>query len=167
MKTVALMRHSQAVSNNPAYTDHERPLTESGRGLAKTTSRMLYEAGFCFDRVICSSAVRTMETASIVRAEFGGKPMMSSTDSLYLTGSSAYPAAAVDLDEDSEDSVILIGHNPGIGLLIQSWCNRDVFVSPATVAVFELDVDDWPELNQPKKLRPVLKALISGGVRQV
>lgn len=164
MKTIMLMRHSHASSDNSAFSDHERPLTSSGRTLALQTAQRLLEIGVP-DRILCSSATRTKETASILAAELPEDKTPEALDSLYLAPARDYPNACADHLTNDDETVLIIGHNPGIASLIATWADDHLPVPPATVAVFRVDVNDWQSLKLDGKFDAYLFGLITEGTR--
>ncbi|MCP4174256.1 MAG: hypothetical protein GY758_26190 [Fuerstiella sp.] len=164
MKTLALMRHSHASSENSAWSDHERPLTSSGRSLASQTGKLLME--YNIDRIICSSAVRALETAELVAEACGGCATPEADDSLYLADPATYPSVASKLAARDDNVLLMIGHNPGIANLVMWWAQESFAMMPASVAVFELNIDDWAEVAARDKIKPTLGAYVSGGIRQ-
>lgn len=168
MKTLILMRHSHAVSNNPAFADYERPLTDAGRQLMASTADAL--RNWSIDQVICSSAARTLETGRLLIASNhpGLEPV--ATRDLYLASPDVYPRIAAELADSDVDVLVMIGHNPGIASLIWSLSQEAVPISPGTAAVFQLRIDDWSELRSSassgdlKELSDLI-ALVSSGAR--
>jgi phosphohistidine phosphatase SixA len=144
MKTLVLMRHSHASSENSAWSDHE----------------------YNIDRIICSSAVRTVETAELVATACGASATPEANDSLYLAGPGTYPGVASELAVQENNVLLMIGHNPGIGNLVMSWAEESFAMTPASVAVFELNIDDWAEVAVRGKINSSLGAYFSGGTRQ-
>ncbi|MEO1979857.1 MAG: histidine phosphatase family protein [Fuerstiella sp.] len=164
MKTLVLMRHSHASSENSAWSDHERPLTGSGRLLASRTGMLL--ADYRIDRIICSSAVRTVETAELVATASGANATPEALDSLYLAGPATYPGVASEMAAHDDQVLLMIGHNPGIASLIMSWSAETFAMSPASVAIFELNINDWAEIGTREELAPALSAYFSSGIKQ-
>jgi phosphohistidine phosphatase len=164
MKTLVLMRHSHASSENSAWSDHERPLTGAGRLLASQTGKLLTE--YDIDRIICSSAVRTVETAALVATACGATATPEANDSLYLADPATYPGVASELAVQEDKVLLMIGHNPGIANLVMSWAEESFAMMPASVAIFELNIDDWPEVASRDRMNISLGAYFSGGTRQ-
>lgn len=160
MKSLLLMRHSYAVSDNPAFHDRERPLTDHGRDMAVKTGALLKSQAI--SRIIFSSAVRTTETAELIAAACDISETHA-VDSLYLAGSVAYRDAAAACGTDSDSAILVVGHNPGIASLIASWAGDHLPVTPCTVACFDIPVHDWRELPHAV---PKLVEFISEGKRQ-
>ena len=163
MKQLLLMRHSHAVSDNPAFSDHERPLSDAGRKLAVATARVLTE--FDIRRIVCSSARRTQETAELT-ADICKTAAPIAEDRLYLADSRAYYQAPQQLAQADDASVLVVGHNPGIANLINTWADIALAIMPGTVAVFRLQIESWGELAGEQVGRPVLTQFIADGVRR-
>ncbi len=71
MKTLLLFRHADAASRSQHATDHERPLTDRGRGDAQQMGRFLTATGQRPDHVITSTATRARQTWAQARAGGG------------------------------------------------------------------------------------------------
>ncbi|MCP4782128.1 MAG: hypothetical protein GY903_10405 [Fuerstiella sp.] len=164
MKTLVLMRHSHASSENSAWSDHERPLTATGRSLASQTGKLLTE--YSIDRIICSSAVRTVETAELVATACGASAAPEASDSLYLASPATYPGVASECAVQDDNVLLMIGHNPGIANLVMSWAKESFAMMPASVAIFELNIDDWAHIAARDQFKPTLGAYFSGGLKQ-
>ena len=159
MQRLLLMRHSYAASG---YTDEERPLTDRGRSIATQTAA-LWSANPP-DLILASTAVRATETAELVQLELPNSPEVKLLDRLYLAAPITYFEAAMEFSSDAE-SILVVGHNPGMATLINSWSDSMMSVSPASVAVFEPPAESW-SLNATDA-RPRLTEYYSEGARIV
>jgi phosphohistidine phosphatase len=65
------------------------------------------------DLVLCSSSLRTRETAELVLAKFKAKRKTVFEDGLYLAGVKGLLRRLTQLDE-AVGSALVIGHNPGL-----------------------------------------------------
>lgn len=162
-KTILLMRHSHARADNPAWSDHERPLSRSGQELAQKTAQLLkaYRPG----RILSSSAIRTLQTSQIVADILESDLVPESHSSLYLAPPDAYVTLAQQLLTPDDEAVLFVGHNPGIASLMCDWAPGSLSVPPATVAIFQTTMADWAMLNSTQDSIPVLSGFISGGIR--
>jgi phosphohistidine phosphatase len=113
MKTLYLLRHAKSSWHEPELTDQERPLAPRGRRDAKRIAKHLRQSGVQPELVLCSSAVRTRETLELVRPGLGAAAEVNVEDELY-GASSTELLERVRAVPDAVDSVMLIGHNPGI-----------------------------------------------------
>ena len=116
VKTLLLLRHAKSSWDEAGFRDHDRPLSARGIRAAERMGRHFAECGHDPARVLCSSSQRTRETLARLRSGFRREPRVDVLEDLYL----ADPAellrqiAAVP---DPEPSLLVIAHNPGVGML--------------------------------------------------
>lgn len=161
MQSVILMRHSYAASNNPAWSDHERPLTERGRDLVIRTGQLLAETSI--DLIVHSSAARTTETAELIQQHGSSSARLISDDSLYLAPAARYEEVARE-HGSRFSTILLVGHNPGIANLINSWSDEYLPIHPGCVAIFRANQEDKETLPNGFS-DSTLESFISEGVR--
>jgi phosphohistidine phosphatase len=112
MKRLYLLRHAKSSWKHPELADHDRPLAGRGRRAAKTIAKYVREQGIAPELVLCSTARRARETLERIEPALGRR-------AVRVEGE-LYGASAAQLLErirrvpDSVDSVLLIGHNPGM-----------------------------------------------------
>ena len=112
MRTLYLLRHAKSSWDDPALPDDKRPLAPRGRRDGKRIAEHLRRQGIEPELVLCSSAVRTRETLELVRPALGGASVVVE-DELY--GASADRLLArIRLVPGEAESVLVIGHNPGL-----------------------------------------------------
>src|ERR1700686_2113057 len=112
MHRLHLLRHAKS-GWDEALEDHERPLSRRGRETARRVGESLPSALGTIDLVLCSTAVRTRETAELVLAAYALPPPIRFEDALYLAGRALLLRRLKRLDE-SLGAVLVIGHNPGL-----------------------------------------------------
>jgi phosphohistidine phosphatase len=113
MHTLYLLRHAKSSWADPTLPDHERPLARRGRRDAKRIAKHLVRLGIQPQLVLCSSAERTRETLDRVRSALGAATTVSLEAQLYATSSEKLLERLRAVPE-AVDSVMLIGHNPGL-----------------------------------------------------
>jgi len=107
-----LLRHAKAADRELYESDFERPLAKRGIQACKAMSEYLTANSVHVDRVFCSTAQRTRETFELIK-----KPLRNSKVSYQ---EKFYLMDAADLMEfiaglpDAANSVMVIGHNPGL-----------------------------------------------------
>ena len=112
MKQLYLLRHAKSSWKDNSLPDHDRPLTGRGRRASKAIARHLREQGIEPDLVLCSTARRARETLDRI------EPALS-TSTVHVEDD-LYAASAPALLErlrtvpDTIESVMVIGHNPGL-----------------------------------------------------
>lgn len=115
MRTLILLRHAKAVRAHEAPDDKSRVLTGRGRREAEEAGAAMVAAGLNPTLALVSTAARTRETATIGLAAF--KLEQRFEEALYH----AAPEGIWDAFAASDaESVVIVGHNPGIGELVST-----------------------------------------------
>lgn len=154
-KRLILMRHAKSAWENPDLADFDRPLSSRGRKAAPIVGAYLARAGYLPQIVLCSSAKRALETLDLVMAGWPQHPQVRKQKSLYL----AMPREMLKRVQSCTrelDTVMLVGHNPGIADLASWLCQEgDAALRAAlarkfptgAAAVIDFDVEDWREVE--------------------
>lgn len=113
MKQLLLLRHAKSSWDDPRLADFDRPL--SGRGLkaAPLVGRELARRGWLPDLALVSPALRTRDTWRLVAAELPIGVPVEFTEALY-EATAADILAAVGKASAATNSVLVLGHNPGL-----------------------------------------------------
>jgi len=157
VKTVLLMRHAEAAEAVSGQSDFDRCLTAGGISMAWQTGLLLGARGLRPQRILASAAVRTTQTAFLVRQataglavpavpavpEFGPGVPVQLQAGLYGASAEAFGDAARYESAPDESCVLVVGHNPGMAMLMCCWSCSAFSVPPATLAVFQFAVNDW------------------------
>jgi phosphohistidine phosphatase len=112
MHRLHMLRHAKA-RRDDAGEDRERRLSRSGRDDARMIGQTLPAALGPINLVLCSSALRTRETAELALAGFTPRPQILFEDALYLAGPAALLKRLMQVEE-SDGAVLVVGHNPGL-----------------------------------------------------
>lgn len=110
-RRIVLFRHAKA--DWPQVTDHERPLADRGRMDAAVAGRKLADTGIPFDLALCSTAVRTRETWKLAVQELPHRPKTVYEERVYEASPGELIAVLNETPDDAQ-TVVLIGHNPGV-----------------------------------------------------
>ncbi|GCD99597.1 SixA phosphatase family protein [Embleya hyalina] len=116
-RNLVVMRHAKA--EWPDGPDHERPLAERGRKDAAETGHRLLAGGITPDLVVCSPAVRTRETWRLLGKVYDHKPHTVYDERVYEASAQAL-LYLVQETPDEVDTLLLIGHNPGVATLVNA-----------------------------------------------
>lgn len=154
MKTLLLLRHARPTSTSPTGRDFDRPLTDVGRADARRVGQLLRHKEIKPEVVISSPAVRARETADLV-CEAAGLSTQTRFDARIYEASLEELLQLVSEAEDGVETLLLVGHNPGLAELIARLTGENIAMSPATLARIELDIDSWNELNAAEQGRLV------------
>jgi phosphohistidine phosphatase len=111
-RTLYLLRHAKSSWDDPGLADHERPLAPRGRRDAKRVAAHLRTLGIEPELVLCSSSARTRETLEYLLPALGGSTVLYE-DGIYGASRDELLARARGVPDEVE-SLMLIGHNPGM-----------------------------------------------------
>lgn len=148
MKRFVLMRHA-AYANASADRDYDKILSGSGKKEAKNAATDLKQLSFTPDIILTSLAKRAKETADIIADDLSvSSDMVFGSKALYLAPYETFWAALKEVPK-SYDSVLLIGHNPGISLLVRYFLGdaHPVSLSTADFAVFDFSGNLWSDID--------------------
>jgi phosphohistidine phosphatase len=112
-RTLVILRHAKAEQG--ATPDIDRSLTKRGHADAAAAGAWLAEKGIAPDLVLCSPSRRTRETWHGIALALTAAPEVRYEETIYA-------ASTEDLLElvtgvTNADTVLLIGHNPGLSHL--------------------------------------------------
>lgn len=113
MRTLILLRHAKAVRPDEAESDKARGLTGRGRREAALAGAAIADAGLRPEVALVSTAQRTRETAQ--HAFAGAPPETRFEEALYHASLESIWDAFTASDAES---VVVVGHNPGLGELV-------------------------------------------------
>ncbi|MGD9784938.1 MAG: histidine phosphatase family protein [Hyphomicrobiaceae bacterium] len=121
MLNLLLLRHAKSTWDDPTLDDFDRPLNKRGTKAASRIGRYLVETGLRPTLVLCSTAVRTRATLTLVMNELGlPAPHVRYEDSLYLADAETLFDAVRSAPPDAQAAmgpIMLVGHNPGMHAL--------------------------------------------------
>jgi len=142
MLTLYLLRHAKSSWDDASQPDFERSLSDRGRNACAFIGEFIQEKGIDFDLVLVSTAVRTRETIELVkeRAKFLGEVRYD--ERIYEATVSQLLEIISQIDNDRE-SVLLVGHNPGIEELLGLLTGEQHRVTTANFAKIQLNAREW------------------------
>jgi phosphohistidine phosphatase len=117
MKRLSLFRHAKSGWDEPVTRDFDRPLNAKGKRAAVLMGRHMREQGLSFDRIVASPAVRVVETLDAMFEGYGRRITPVWDRRIYLA-SAATLLEVVQETPDEFESLLLVGHNPGLEDLV-------------------------------------------------
>jgi phosphohistidine phosphatase len=111
-RTLYLLRHAKSSWDDPTLSDHARPLAPRGRRDAKRVAEHLRKLGVEPELVLCSSSARTRETLEFLLPAIPHSAV-GYEDALYGASRDEL-LARIHSVPDEVESLMLIGHNPGM-----------------------------------------------------
>lgn len=115
-RVILLLRHAKATPYG-YQNDHERELTGRGQRDARAAGEWLRENDIGIDQVLCSTSVRTQQTAEGVWAGGCAEADVQFDRRIYDAPVTRLLEVLREADEDA-DVVMLVGHAPGIPSLV-------------------------------------------------
>lgn len=146
MKTIYLLRHAKSSWDDASLSDFERPLNERGMNTAPFMGKVISRRGYSPSVIITSPAKRAATTAEIVIESAGVNAELRSDHRIYEASPNTLRTVAAETSNDL-DSVMLVGHNPGMEGFIRYLTGRIEPMPTAALAVIELSIDSWKDLD--------------------
>lgn len=151
------MRHAKSSWTEQGKTDFERCLNKRGRRVAPQMGAFITSQGIVPDKIISSSAVRAHETTELFME---GCTAIDSDDVrfvkfLYHAPASEYLDTIERFDDENVETLMLVGHNPGLEHLIYQLSKRHEQMPTAAIARFDFGDVDWISIRKPFKTKLV------------
>lgn len=148
MKQLILVRHATAESEQFPQKDFDRALSGSGLQEARQLGDFMREKGFVPDHIAFSPALRTNQTAGILKESLGIDSVpFTAVPSLYNAG---FPFLMQYLQNFPDDfsSLLLVAHNPGISQLATVLSSLHPYqFSTAAGLCLQFDVSGWNKIQ--------------------
>ncbi|MCP1726551.1 phosphohistidine phosphatase [Natronospira proteinivora] len=144
-RRLILMRHGEAgtASAMGVAGDYERPLTQRGAVDVQQMAGWLKAQQWAPEAILCSPARRTRETARLIREGLSLPEHSEQVDEqLYLAEESTLLSVLAEQSAKIQ-TLMLVGHNPGLADLIARLSGQAHPVPPATMALLEAHTPDW------------------------
>lgn len=152
MKRLILLRHAKS-SWSSGERDIDRPLNKRGAKDAPVMASQLFRLKLIPDLILCSPAKRTRETCDLIVRKFKPSPKVTVREGLYLAAPRDI-LSAIQKANIEHDTIMVIGHNPGMEVLATSLaspehsdrnalCQLSMKFPTCALASFEFSGDDW------------------------
>ncbi len=146
MKALFVLRHAKSSWENTDMSDFARPLNERGLKAAPLMGKFIYKNQLQPELILSSPAERAKQTALLVKknAQIGGE--IRYDERIY----EATPKRLLEVlaeQSDKIESVMLVGHNPGLEGLLKILTDEVQPMPTAALAVIDLKIGKWSEIN--------------------
>ena len=148
MKTLYLLRHAKSSRDDSALEDHDRPLSRRGKLDCPLIAKTISELEIPIEHIYCSPARRTRSTLRRIRQDITlPLPEHQLDDNLYTFDHEPLLDWLKERKQ-SEDNILLVGHNPAFEDLAELLTGRDLGHVP-TCGFLELNlrVEYWDQLR--------------------
>lgn len=146
MKTLFVLRHAKSSWDNPDWSDFERPLNSRGLDASRFIGELIYKRNLQPQIIVSSPAKRAKQTAVLVKELAGISKPINFDERIYEASPLTLFNLIREFDE-KEESVLIIGHNPGFENLVRILTGETVTMPTAGLAKINLDIKKWSELE--------------------
>lgn len=153
-KQLILFRHGKSDWNEASLADIDRPLKPRGIRDALKMGEMLRERNIIPDLVLSSPANRAIHSSILLcRGLQANASLIQLKQNLYLASPNKILSLVYALDEHLQ-TVVLVGHNPGMSQLTAELATQPVFDLPtAGLACFAFEMEKWSQLSSLPPVR--------------
>ncbi|KUO17128.1 SixA phosphatase family protein [Streptomyces dysideae] len=116
LRRLVVLRHAKSAWPD-GVADHERPLAPRGRRDAPAAGRALADSDCLPDLALCSTAVRARQTWELASAQWGTPPPVRHDRRLYAADVADLLEIVHEVSTEV-DTLLLVGHNPGLEELV-------------------------------------------------
>lgn len=157
MKTLYILRHAKSSWSDPSLADFDRPLNERGLNAAPFIGEVMARKEILPDLILSSPARRAMQTAAFVKEAGGLNGPIQYDERIYEASPQSLRLVISQINGQLE-SVMIVGHNPGIEGLIKYLTGSSEPMPTAALAAIVLDIDGWDKVTEKSgKVRFVIR----------
>ena len=147
-KTLYIARHAKSSWDDANLSDFERPLNKRGKRDAPFMAELLKDKDIKPDLILSSPAQRARTTAEHYQEAIGSKLRF---DSGIYEASTMHLLSLVQETFQSVDSLMIVGHNPGLTALNDMLSDKSIFNIP-TAGVVGIIFEENITTDQGKQL---------------
>lgn len=147
MKTLYLLRHAKSSWKDSGLQDFDRPLNGCGREAAPLVGRFIRKRKLRVDLILSSPAARARQTAALVRESAGLNAELLYDERIYEADAARLVEVVAQAGEAVE-SLMLVGHNPGVEELLTFLTGESRSMQTAALACLSLDVEKWGKVRE-------------------
>ena len=146
MKTLITLRHAKSSHEDGSLKDIDRPLNERGNSDAKLMGGVIRKRRIQPDLIVASPAERVRQTADLTLKAARLKVGLTFDKRIYEASALGLFKVLMDID-DTSNTVMLIGHNPGLEDLLERLTGEAITLPTAALAAAELNIEHWTEVR--------------------
>jgi phosphohistidine phosphatase len=146
MKNLFLLRHAKSSWSDPGKADFHRPLSKRGISSALSLSKYISQHQIIFDLILSSPSERTQATLDLIFTEKDFLSKIKFQEAIYH----AEMSTLLELIKDQNNlkkNILVIGHNPGLHLLIEHLTKILIEKFPTCGFVKLSNFDSWKDLD--------------------
>jgi phosphohistidine phosphatase len=152
MKTLYIVRHAKSSWDDTELSDFDRPLNDRGKKDAPRMGKRLREKKVTPDIMLSSPAERALATCKEIAGKLGfSKDKIKTDKRLYHADEDQILQVLSELKDaarDSEEVVMIFGHNPGLTEFANSLLNESLMNIPTCGVVHAtLNIEHWRDIH--------------------
>ena len=150
MKQVIFVRHAKSDWGNEFLKDVDRYLAERGYSDAYFLSEWFNKNHKAPDKIIASTATRALSTALIFARTMDFNMACFQLEKEIYEGSVETLMTIIKEQDDSKNTLMLFGHNPGFTNICNNLSESMYFdnVSTCGVVSLQFDIKSWKDLEE-------------------
>ena len=151
MKTLYIVRHAKSSWGFPDLKDEDRPIIDKGIHNTNKIVKELIRFDVSIDKMICSKARRTLETAKIVARGINFPiEKIESNITLYKADVDDLTEIIKEVEEDIYQ-LMIIGHNPTLTQFANRFLDEKMeILHTSEVVSFEFETKKWFDFEKSK-----------------
>jgi phosphohistidine phosphatase len=150
MKTLLILRHAKSSWDDPSQDDRDRPLNPRGFKTAPLMGEFIQNKKLIPDAIFSSPAARAIHTAKLV-AQRAGCPDKIQTITQFYPGDPNDYIETLSSEQTESQIVMVIGHNPGLELLLEHLTDTKEHLPTGALAQIQLPIEHWSQLTLKTK----------------
>lgn len=151
MKRLFIVRHAKSSWDSPYLSDFDRPLNKRGKRNLPDMANRFSETNFQVDFIISSPAERAWATAK------GFAKTLNITHKNFMDDERLYHASTtaikqvISVADNTHDSIMIFGHNPGLTTLINELSDFNLYNLPTcAICGIEFTFNSWKDILNTK-----------------
>ena len=146
MKKLFVIRHAKSSWKDYSLADFDRPLNKRGFLNAPFMGEYFKDRDIVPDIILSSPALRAKTTAEIIANKVKYKKQILYEKSIYEADIDTLHNILTSLDNKYK-SAFIVGHNPGLNLLVDSYVGFDENIPTCGVVELQIKSDSWKNIN--------------------
>ncbi|MBF0489880.1 MAG: histidine phosphatase family protein [Candidatus Omnitrophica bacterium] len=150
MKTLLLLRHAKSSWDSPELFDFDRPLNKRGLKQAPLMGQFMAKENLLPNLIITSTAKRATETTELLVKHSHYKGNLQTEEKIYQASVETL-LKIIKNAPDKTNTLLIIGHNPGLELLAQALIHQSLMLKTCTLVKINLSVKKWKDIEPKEK----------------
>jgi phosphohistidine phosphatase len=141
-KVLLILRHAKSSWKNKKLDDHDRPLNKRGKREAVEMGRYLKKINMIPDSIVTSSALRAIETTTLVCRNCNYDKLVEVNFAFHKGGADAY-VHAISTTSNDTNKLLIVGHNPDLEDLIRVITHGRMKLTTCTLIKINMYIKNW------------------------